>query len=251
MMPLLGISTFSCEFPSLLGGIIGLGISASLAHFKVGFKSIDHKESVRESSRHPMNMGTISERSMVASSSPFMPGRGLPLTSEEGTSGLVDDKELCVPLNSEDEEYVPRNGANGGVSNESSVNSSWMLEDGGGDTNEDNNIEDQRTSQTTELSTITSIEDLTDSQRAIENALGPRKSGMPYMKEFLLRTSPLTLTVIILIITRIPQIGLNTLLKKTSPHFSIYFGSYGTFKLSASLVFQLENILTYPNLNWK
>ena len=65
------------------------------------------------------------------------------------------------------------------------------------------------------------------------------------------RTSPITGTVLLLILTRIPQIGLNELLKKTSPHFSIYFGTYGIFRLSASLVFQLEEILSYPTLHWK
>ena len=109
-MLLLDISTFLYEFSSLLGGIIGLGILASLVHFKIGLKPIDHKESFRESGRHPMDMGTISERSVVASSSPFMPKRELTLSSEEETTGLVDDKELFVPLNNKDEEYVPLNG---------------------------------------------------------------------------------------------------------------------------------------------
>ena len=39
-----------------------------------------------------------------------MPKRELALLSEEKTTGLVDDKELVVPLNNKDEEYVPLNG---------------------------------------------------------------------------------------------------------------------------------------------
>jgi lactate permease len=57
--------------------------------------------------------------------------------------------------------------------------------------------------------------------------------------------------VLILILTRVEPFGIKEHLIKQEPSFSIDFGSYGTFKLSASLVFSLQNILTYPNLNWK
>ena len=91
-----------------------------------------------------------------------------------------------------------------------------------------------------------------DSDPAIELHLGERKKiGEGYIKELILRTFPLWGTVLILIITRVPQIGLRGLLTRREPSFSIYFQTYGTFKCSASLVLQLENILTYPNLNWK
>jgi L-lactate permease len=97
-----------------------------------------------------------------------------------------------------------------------------------------------------------SVCSLSASQRAIEDAIGPRlKVGEGYIKECIGRTFPIWATVLLLILTRIPQIGLKALLTKEEPSFSIYFGSWGTFKLSASLVFQLMNILTYPGLNWK
>jgi len=93
---------------------------------------------------------------------------------------------------------------------------------------------------------------LRDSERAIELHLGARKKiGEGYIKELTLRTFPLWGTVLILIVTRIPQIGLRDLLTRREPSFEIFFQTYGTFKCSASLVLQLENILTYPNLNWR
>ena len=231
MLPLLGISVVSYEFPALIGGIIGLGVTAPLVHFKVGMKPVNINESIHESNRHPMDISPLSERSVVAASSKFMTRSELPLTMDDDMADNKKEDEVIT----EDEERVPLTGQ--GEIIESNVNFSLMTDD---------------PSATTGLSTTASIEDgMTESQKAIEMALGPRKSGLPYLKEFLLRTSPITLTVILLIITRIPQLGLNELLKKTEPAFSIYFGTYATFRLSASLVFQLDNILTYPNLDWK
>jgi L-lactate permease len=231
MLPLLGISIVSYEFPALIGGIIGLGVTAPLVHFKVGMKPFDINESIHESNRHPMDIAPLSERSVVAASSKFMTRSELPLTMDDDMADNKKEEEVIT----EDEERVPLTGQ--GESSESNVNFSLMTDE---------------PSATTGLSTAASTEDdMTESQKAIEMALGPRKSGLPYLREFLLRTSPITLTVILLIITRIPQLGLNELLKKTEPAFSIYFGTYATFRLSASLVFQLDNILTYPNLDWK
>jgi len=64
-------------------------------------------------------------------------------------------------------------------------------------------------------------------------------------------TSPIWLVVLILVLTRVEQIGIKEYLTKMEPNFAIVFGSYATFRLSASLVLQLNNILTYPQLNWK
>jgi lactate permease len=55
---------------------------------------------------------------------------------------------------------------------------------------------------------------------------------------------------LLLVLTRVPGIGIKHYLTKQSPYFSIHFGTYGTFRLSASLVLQLRDILTYPGLNW-
>jgi lactate permease len=89
------------------------------------------------------------------------------------------------------------------------------------------------------------------SVRAIEMHLGPRKKiGEGYLKELIGRTFPLWGTVVTLVLTRVPQIGLRALLTKREPYFEIFFQTYGTFRCSAALVLQLLNILNYPNLNW-
>eukprot|EP00980_Cylindrotheca_fusiformis_P031389 scaffold26288_cov132-Cylindrotheca_fusiformis.AAC.2 len=89
-------------------------------------------------------------------------------------------------------------------------------------------------------------------QEMLERALGPRKEvGKGYVTELLCRTSPLWLVVLLLVLSRVEDIGLKDYLTRKEPNFAIYFGSYGTFRLSASLVLQLYNILSYPGLNWK
>jgi lactate permease len=66
------------------------------------------------------------------------------------------------------------------------------------------------------------------------------------------RTFPLWGTVLLLVVTRIPQIGLKEQLIRREPNmFTLYLGTYGTFKMSASFVLELQNILTYPQINWK
>jgi lactate permease len=85
-----------------------------------------------------------------------------------------------------------------------------------------------------------------------EEALGPRKSmSEGYLSELLLRTFPIWGVVLLLVLTRVEQIGIKDQLIKRDPFFSIHFGTYGTFRLSSSVVFQLRDILGYPGLSWK
>lgn len=273
MLPMLGISFVSYEFPSLIGGMIGLGLAALLIHFKVGMKAVDLKV-CEESGRHPLDIATISERSVVATvSAPYISRSDLPTLSvgkSDGTSNVrvnpntgeivhmkrdedetawAESSEFVCPEDEESKHHPQANGAKKEVAFSDEDANHNTNDDTNGDANGAAPRDDHNGSS---INNIYGHDDLiTDSQRAVEDAIGPRKSGLPYVKEFLLRTSPITLTVLLLIITRIPQIGLNSLLKKTEPNFTIYFGTYATFRVSAALVFQLENILTYPNLNWK
>lgn len=57
---------------------------------------------------------------------------------------------------------------------------------------------------------------------------------------------PLWGTVVILVITRIHQLGLKAILQATSPAADVSLGYLGQFSVSASLVFSLENIFETP-----
>lgn len=86
----------------------------------------------------------------------------------------------------------------------------------------------------------------------VDRVLGPRKPfDGAYVMELTGRTFPIWGVVLLLILTRIPQFRIKPYLTLTEPYFEIDFNSYGIFRLSGSLVIQLNNILTYPGLNWK
>lgn len=61
-------------------------------------------------------------------------------------------------------------------------------------------------------------------------------------RELVKATFPLWGTVLLLVITRIPQLGLNGLLRATEPSLDLALGSVGTFSLSPALVVGLSNI---------
>ena len=167
MLPMLGISFFSYEFPSLIGGIVGLGITAILIQFKVGLKSIDPAESFHSSGRHPLEIVPLSERSCVHSSRTSERSNN----DDSNVGGEVLDEIV------EDEEHVPLNRDSATVSNDESDSNYSLMSDG----------MNNKTSQTTNIFDSTSIETATDSQRAIEMAIGPRKEGLAYYKEFVSR----------------------------------------------------------------
>lgn len=69
-------------------------------------------------------------------------------------------------------------------------------------------------------------------------------SQKPSLHELLKASFPLWGTIILLIVTRIPAIGLKDLLTSDSPSLEMMLGSLGTIKISPSLVISLENIFT-------
>jgi len=73
--------------------------------------------------------------------------------------------------------------------------------------------------------------------------------GSLFRRGVLLAMMPLGVTVLILLVTRIPGLGLRGLLTARSPDVSMSMGALGDFAVSASLVVSLEDILR-QGLNW-
>lgn len=80
-----------------------------------------------------------------------------------------------------------------------------------------------------------------------------RTTGVPagslFSRRVLLALLPLVATVAILLITRIPALGLRQWLTATDPHLALPLGPIGTLTVSPSLVLALRGILG-QNLHW-
>lgn len=75
-------------------------------------------------------------------------------------------------------------------------------------------------------------------------------SEKPGIKELLKASFPLWGTILILVLTRVPEIGIKPLLLSENPALHLNLGSLGEFSISASLVVGLERIFNTP-VEWK
>ena len=250
--PSAALAHFNYEFPSLMGGLVGCIGNALLISFRVGIKELeeDH-EHHRKSVDH---INGLSEHGLVGayhrsvsnlSSTEQQSQQQQPQI--EQPNGTANAALMVLPPPTIDET------GNGEVAVEHQTTSDPTI-----DVVDDDDDDDNEKDHTKEVVPKSDAMDVTTSQLlrslqdTVEAHLGPRKSIKEgYMRELLFRTFPIWGVVLALIVTRIEGIGLRDLLRKRTPYFSIYMGTYGTFRLSPSLVFQLLNIFTYPNLNWK
>lgn len=67
----------------------------------------------------------------------------------------------------------------------------------------------------------------------------------------LMRSFPIWGAVLLLVLTRVKQFGLKSILINKEPSSSIDLASLGTLRISQSGVLQMEHVLLYPNMNWK
>jgi L-lactate permease len=264
--PSLGLSFGTYEFPALIGGMIGCGGTAVLIKFKVGLSTLEDYL-INDDGKNPMDIGSVSEVSVVkkieraqsvASSAAGNSSRSAVRKNYKHAFSTVSDvttdefkqsgrvAEEVIPeengdaIEVEDKKITPEDG-NGVANGEDAA-----LKESGG------NFDDMPIINTPDTFKESENNNLISQQDELEAILGPRKEySEGYIKELVIRTSPIWLVILILVLTRVTQIGLKDYLTRTEPNFAIFFGTYGTFRLSVSLVLQLSNILTYPGLNWK
>ena len=221
IVPSVGIAFVSYEFPSLLGGIIGCAGTAVLIRFRVGLRSVEeeHKKG---------DIGSVSENSIARKYHRAVSGASVISDEDETdkTNGVVVKPVVETDKAATDEEEAP--------------------------------VSERRVYWDKDLHDIVIVDDDTKEEEfpslrdTVDEHLGPRKAfGEGYLKELVGRTFPIWGVVLILILTRVEQIGIKELLTKREPSFAIHLGTLGTFRLSASIVFQLRDIMTYPNLSWK
>jgi len=221
--PSLGIAVVSYEFPALIGGIVGCGGTALLINFKIGLSILDPLD---QPDRDRTAIGTVSERSGIVAE--YYAEQKLLQLREE-----IDDNDVVIPQQEGTETTTQ--------STEQPIS-----------TDRDSQENDNAADVVGESIISPRTEPLSSVKNYVDRALGPRKPfGGAYLLELAGRTFAIWGVVILLILTRIPQFHIKPYLTLKEPYFQIDFNSYGIFRLSASLVLQLDNILTYPGLNWK
>jgi len=225
--PSLGIAFVSYEFPSLIGGLVGCGFTAALISFQIGIVPLDPED---QPDRDPIEIGTISERGIVADFRAEVKRLSLGEAENSETAQHDEHEQIPVPI----------------PAIEQSRNGSLSFGEG----EEQNKMRESLSVSPSAINALTTP--LTTVEDYVNRVLGPRKPfGRAYVMELVGRTFPIWGVILILILTRIPQFCIKPYLTLKEPYFEIYLNSYGVFRLSASLVLQLNNILTYPNLNWK
>lgn len=269
MGPLLGVSFASYEFPSLIGGVVGIGITSVLIRFKVGLKELTQEDlELLDHCDDPMEIGSVCESSIVsdhaknANRAKTVNFAGQVYESDDGDDDPKFKKLLHAPSSVSD--------VTGPADSLRDFDKNEMKDDEDDMNNKGQDVEAGKIAETAPPAGEESVGDkktpierkvtfsemsassTKSQQEALEDALGPRKVwGQGFLKEIILRTFPVWGVVVLLILTRIEQIGLKKILTNQEPNFEIHFGTFGTFRLSASVVFAFRNILTYPNLSWK
>lgn len=222
MVPLVGLSFVSYEFPSLLAGLVGCVLTAVLIKFRVGMAEQETEE--------------------VVGVEDIQSGDN---DAEKGFDDAIATDEI--------------RGSNEGIDNED--NKEIPIEDIADNNNaplvtseipRSLNVDLRKKRTDAPSNSVVASNALFQSSIIADDLLGPRKSnGGGYIMEVILRTFPIWGTVLTLILTRIPVFKIKGILTSQSPYFGIQFGTYGNFRISASVVLQLKNILSYPNINWK
>ena len=239
--PSVGLAYVNYEFPSLIGGLLGTGLTAFLIKRKVFLRAIP--ENTTSSSKEEQERPTTGNGNDNADGSDNKNSNNVEEEEEEESPTVTPVGAMMGGV----EEGEDGDGVN------VSIEETELFD--AADTNgEDLQPPPQQPPPLESFADLHFMEGEMSPALLMEdedNALPPRKTGAGYYTELLMRTFPIWGVVLILIITRIEPIGIKEYLIKPTPYFSIHFGTWGTFRLSASLVFQLNNILTYPNSNWK
>jgi hypothetical protein len=210
---------FNYEFPSLLGGLLGCGLTATLISFKVGLRPMDDDHH-RVIGRDVEDIGSVSEHHGVVckwhrSTSNISELSGPGGDGADKAANSTDTREEAEDDRPPPETFVS------GAHREGTPDAG----EAGGDP----------------LPVTPSLRD------HVEEHLGPRNNWKEgYLRDITLRTFPIWAVVLMLILTRVEQIGIKQYLTMQEPYFQIYLGTWGRFRCSASVVLQLRDILSYP-----
>jgi L-lactate permease len=318
----LAIATFSYDFPTLIGGIVGIAVTSLLVHFRVGLTkgngaqtviavvesphlehasasvapaprerslrgldrgpiAIRHEDSASyhhavEIERQVSGKGTTLESATIppaqAVRAPVPPPepRDISVTSISSTHtqphtqhgkatakakvGTVASGETIVPGDQAREGHSPIIAPAHGIEmpEVQEEHEQHSAHAGSGPPPTSGSAYRQRHVSASQVH-------VTDEERLHDEAAEAAEVAMRVHAEsgilrFVMRTCPLWLTVLLLVLTRIEQIGIKDNLKRSSPEdwlFHLELGKLGTLWLSSSFVIGLGRILDVPSSNWQ
>eukprot|EP01134_Creolimax_fragrantissima_P008331 CFRG8331T1 len=263
MIPVVVLSLFSYEFPTILGGIIGLGITAILVTFQIGLRDINPdlmNEEWQICNKRGALYNSATSRSEVTDAHPIV--------LHEST---VDIESDIIPeiKNEEEENDGSKASLAGSVHSITSMTSRASRKE---------SSKSQLYATTAAVTTTRAVKSafvpdaqVDDLGSALQNninrcpeefdddfdddtviyKLKPRETGGDYVMACLLRTFPITGTVLLLILTRIPAVTLKELLTSTETYLGVQMGTFCWFQISPNLKMLFNNILTDPTVNSK
>ncbi|KNC87620.1 hypothetical protein SARC_00251 [Sphaeroforma arctica JP610] len=240
MVPMLCLSLFTYEFPTILGGIIGLCITAVMVTFKLFLPDVD-PDMMGEEWQMMNQRGCLWEESQgtaghAESTVDFA-------TENESKKDLEGDmEEHTDSLSVQSEQRSRRESIRSAIEAttaavtithavESAFDPEAQVDDEG------NKLEDDSISRP-------SFSDIAvDGDEQPVYKLKPRETGGKYVTACLLRTFPLTGTVVLLILTRLPMLPLKGWLTTNDPNVGVQLGTLMYFQISASLKMLFNDIL--------
>ena len=205
--PYIGLSFVSVEFPTLLGGIIGLVLTGGLAYFRVGLSS-SPREDIAEISDGSGKGNTNNFSSMEN-------GEKSSFSIAENGGGSYPNAEMLEISNSECNNVDRGMGTVVGPS-----------------------VRKEMKKVLDEMEVAGKKEKSNCSESKLHRTLN-----------ILGRTFPWWATVVILAITRIPQLKVKSALQTTDHSFNAYLGTFAIFSLNPSLVFRLREIFV-TEVSW-
>lgn len=249
--PSVGLAFVNYEFPSLIGGLIGTGLTAVLIKYKVLLKAVPAAASSSTDADAKDEKTGGADKGTSSDDNDEEGGGG---EAHQSSSPAVKSTRSIVG------EVQPPDRSESGEGVNVSIEETKQIDPeadtvGGDDTDSVTAPKDPEGA----VWPLGSFADLHVMEGEMSLAILPPEEELPraqsgkggYVLELLTRTFPIWGVVLILILTRVKAIGIKDYLIKPAPYFSIHFATYGTFRLSVSAVFQLNNILSYPNSNWK
>jgi L-lactate permease len=237
-------ATFSYEFPTLLGGVVGMAGIAALVHLRVGLSAGSEHMQPRVEKAHAdgddAHHAELSERRLFRRLRPT--AKLTKLTRIDSAAAHHHDSKV-LPC-AEDELAEPRRAAKPPPPAGAGPDATLHEDSVGAATAAD-------APRIAAANHTVAGPDDDDADQAVDPALEARLRAETSTLSMVCRTSPIWSTVLLLLLTRVEQIGLKGLLRSALPRlFVLRLGNFGMLSLSASFVLALERILDEPSVSW-